>query len=52
VAENRINVIFAVTSSQTQRYKLLSDIIPGSVFGELAGDSSNIVKLVKENYEV
>ena len=52
VADNRINVIFAVTKDQTQRYKALSDIISGSVTGELASDSSNIVDLVRGNYEV
>jgi len=52
VADNRVNVIFAVTKGQTERYSSLSDIIPGSVTGELDEDSSNIVDLVRENYEV
>lgn len=52
VADNRMNVIFAVTAKQTSRYQSLSNIIPGSVTGELAGDSSNIVKLVRDNYNV
>lgn len=52
VADNRVNVIFAVTAAQTGRYQNLMDFIPGSVTGELASDSSNIVQLVRENYEV
>lgn len=52
VEDNGMNVIFAVTVDQTARYKELSDLIQASVTGELAGDSSNIVDLVKENYKV
>lgn len=52
IAHNRMNVIFAVTEKQVDRYMALSDIIPGSVAGQLANDSSNIVQLVRENYEV
>lgn len=52
VADNRVNVIFAVTADQEARYQNLSDIIPGSVTGQLAADSGNIVDLVRENYQV
>ena len=33
-------------------YRELSKLIEGSTVGELANDSSNIVELVKENYDV
>ena len=33
-------------------YRELSKLIEGSTVGELAMDSSNIVELVKENYDV
>lgn len=52
VADYRVNVIFAVTKDQTGRYENLRELIPGSVTGTLANDSSNIVGLVRENYEV
>ena len=52
VADYRVNVIFAVTASQTSRYSNLKELIPGSVTGTLANDSSNMVGLVRENYEV
>lgn len=52
ITDNHVNVIFAVTQDQTARYGNLSSIIPGSVTGELAKDSGNIVELVKNNYAV
>lgn len=52
VKEENINIIFAVTSEQSAVYKKLSDIIEGSSAGELAANSSNIVKLVKDEYDV
>ena len=45
-------MIFAVTKNQQEIYEKLSDFIEGSVVGELANDSSNVVKLVRKNYEV
>jgi len=41
-----------VTRSQIPVYLELSKLIEGSTVGELANDSSNIVELVKENYDV
>ncbi len=48
----QVNVIFAVTANQVEMYKELSVFIEGSTVGELANDSSNVVKLVRENYDV
>ncbi|RXG59556.1 Integrin beta-PS [Armadillidium vulgare] len=50
VKEENINLIFAVTSEQSSVYKKLSYMIEGSSAGELAANSSNIVKLVKDEY--
>lgn len=45
-------IIFAVTADSINDYKLLAESIEGAVTVELEKDSSNIVKLVKETYEV
>lgn len=45
-------MIFAVTKERRDTYAKLSAFIEGSTVGELAGDSSNIVELVQENYNV
>ncbi|MCL4127518.1 UNVERIFIED_CONTAM: hypothetical protein GTU68_027418 [Idotea baltica] len=50
VKEENINIIFAVTSEQSAVYKKLSYMIEGSSAGELAANSSNIVRLVKDEY--
>ena len=47
-----MNVIFAVTKEKLDVYRKLSKHIEGSAVGELADDSSNIVELVRENYNV
>jgi len=47
-----VTIIFAVTKDQIPIYRELSKLIEGSTVGELANDSSNIVELVKENYDV
>ena len=52
IKENNVNVIFAVTSEKEALYTTLSNLIEGSVVGQLNEDSSNIVNLVKKNYEV
>jgi len=41
-----------VTRDQIPVYRELSKLIEGSTVGELANDSSNIVDLVKDNYDV
>ena len=48
----QVNVIFAVTGNQVDTYKELATFIQTSVVGELANDSSNVVTLVRENYDV
>jgi hypothetical protein len=52
VKENSINIIFAVTASQYEVYKKLSSHIEGSSSAVLSEDSSNIVNLVRDEYEV
>lgn len=51
IEDKNINMIFAVTSKQTDIYKQLQKFILGSVTGTLAADSSNIVDLVEQNYK-
>ncbi|XP_065200071.1 integrin beta-PS-like isoform X1 [Planococcus citri] len=50
VKENSINVIFAVTADQIELYKQLGNHIEGSSAGELSSDSSNVVRLVVDQY--
>ena len=52
VKENKINLIFAVTEDQFSTYDRLSRYIEGSITVKLANDSSNIVELVKDQYNV
>lgn len=52
VKENAINIIFAVTSSQHEVYKKLSQHIEGSSSAVLSDDSSNVVDLVRDEYSV
>jgi len=47
-----VTIIFAVTRDQIPVYRELSKLLEGSTVGELANDSSNIVELVKNNYDV
>ena len=51
VKENFINLIFAVTEEQFGLYNLLQQRIEGSSLGTLSYDSSNIVQLIKAQYE-
>ncbi|XP_014241511.1 integrin beta-PS isoform X2 [Cimex lectularius] len=51
VKQNAINVIFAVTSEQIGVYSRLRHHIEGSSAGVLSNDSSNVVELVKEQYD-
>ncbi|GLV41732.1 myospheroid [Carabus blaptoides fortunei] len=51
VKENAINVIFAVTEEQIEVYRQLQAHIEGSSSGKLSADSSNVVDLVKEQYQ-
>ncbi|KAF0293498.1 Integrin beta-PS [Amphibalanus amphitrite] len=51
VKENSINVIFAVTAEQRETYDELSRHIEASSAGTLSNDSSNVVTLVKQQYD-
>ena len=50
--KNAVNVIFAVTSSQAFVYKKLSTLIEGSSSAVLSEDSSNMVDVVRSEYDV
>ena len=52
VKENSVNIIFAVTEEQFNVYDLLQQNVEGSSVGTLSHDSSNIVELVKAQYQV
>lgn len=52
VKQNAINVIFAVTKQQIAVYNKLSGHIEGSYSAELSEDSSNVVEMVQEQYNV
>ena len=52
ISEEKVNVIFAITKEQLPKFNRLSNMIEGAMVGELANDSSNIVQLIKENYQV
>lgn len=47
---NKVILIFAVTSSQLPVYTQLSHALEGAYARELASDSSNIVELIKKQY--
>jgi len=51
IKEKAVSVIFAVTEDQFPIYEQLSSFIESSSAGVLANDSSNIVQLIRENYE-
>uniref|UniRef100_A0A1Q3FMG1 Integrin beta n=1 Tax=Culex tarsalis TaxID=7177 RepID=A0A1Q3FMG1_CULTA len=50
VKENSINVIFAVTQNELSVYERLSKLVEGSSAAMLSNDSSNIVSLVRDEY--
>ena len=52
VKSNSVNIIFAVTEEQFGVYDLLQQNVEGSSVGTLSNDSSNIVELVKAQYQV
>ena len=52
IANNSINVIFAVPVSVLSTYRDLSTRLLGAKVGELTNDSSNIVALIQEQYDV
>jgi hypothetical protein len=49
IEEKNVNLIFAVTENKFKAYSQLNNVIPGSETGRLAGDSHNIVDLVRDN---
>ncbi|GFR90408.1 integrin beta [Elysia marginata] len=51
IKEKAVSIIFAITEDQFDIYERLSNIIEGSAVGVLANDSSNIVKLIEDNYD-
>merc|ERR1740123_621760 len=51
VKENSVNLIFAVTDEQLHIYNLLAGAVEGSTAGRLSADSSNVVELVRAQYE-
>lgn len=52
VKQNAINVIFAVTQNELSVYERLSKLVEGSSASMLSNDSSNIVSLVRDEYNV
>jgi hypothetical protein len=50
--QHNINLIFAITESSSRIYKNLVGSIEGSSYGILSGNSSNVVNLVREEYQV
>ncbi|KAJ8669749.1 hypothetical protein QAD02_001008 [Eretmocerus hayati] len=50
VKENSVNIIWAVTEEQIQIYESLTKHVQGSYAAKLSSDSSNIVDLVREQY--
>lgn len=52
VKQNAINVIFAVTAEELSVYEQLSRLVEGSSAAKLSNDSSNIVSLVRDQYNV
>jgi integrin beta 1 len=52
VKEHKINLIFAVTEQEHHVYQELSKHVEGSTSAVLSNDSSNIVDLVRDEYNV
>lgn len=51
IQENKVNIIFAVTENQVPVYERLSELLEGSSAGKLESDSSNVVDLVRSQYD-
>ena len=49
--QNSVSIIWAVTQEKFGLYQGLSELVDGSNAGMLSKDSSNIVELVKKQYE-
>jgi protocadherin alpha len=50
--QHNINLIFAITNGASRIYKNLVRSIEGSSYAILSEDSSNVVNLVREEYQV
>jgi len=51
VKEHAVNIIFAVTENQSDTYRELIKLVEGSTTGTLKNDSSNIVELIRAEYD-
>lgn len=51
ISEKKVNIIFAVTAGQVSVYTELSKNLEGAYTGPLANDSSNVVVLIREQYQ-
>lgn len=52
IAEHKVHVIFAVPQVQVPLYSQLVSFIDGSTIGVLTETSSNVVDVVRDNYQV
>ena len=52
VKENSVNLIFAITKEQLNIYEQLGKHVEGASYGMLSNDSSNVVELVQDQYNV
>ncbi|KAG1671412.1 Integrin beta-PS [Nymphon striatum] len=50
--EKQMNIIFAVTAGQVPTYERVKEQVVGSTAGTLTSDSSNVVELIKDQYNV
>ncbi|XP_072041178.1 integrin beta-1-B-like [Amphiura filiformis] len=50
ITDNNIYTIFAVEKNYKQFYKSMANYITGAAVGTLAADSSNIIHIIKEQY--
>ncbi|CAN7996664.1 unnamed protein product, partial [Ixodes hexagonus] len=51
IQEHKVNIIFAVTADQIGIYEKLGNQLEGCSSGRLENDSSNVVQLVREQYD-
>lgn len=51
IQEHKVNIIFAVTADQISVYEKLGNQLEGCSSGRLENDSSNVVQLVREQYD-
>lgn len=49
--EKNVNIIWAVTLDKFDLYNTLTEIVDGSTAGVISNDSSNVVQLVRRQYE-